>query len=99
VRELRVKGRWRANSGLAILDAALKGLGVAQLPDYYVAGYLESGQLVALLPDTEIRDAAVWALYPKSRHLAPKVRLLVDFLQQGFAESPPVSRPFSHINL
>lgn len=95
VRELRVKGRWRANSGLAVLDATLKGLGIAQLPDYYVAGYLATGELVPLLPAAEIRDAAVWALYPKSRYLAPKVRLLVEFLQQQFSVEPPVSWPFA----
>jgi len=94
VRELRVKGRWRANSGLAVLDAALKGLGVAQLPDYYVAGYIESGELVPILSTLEIRDAAVWALYPKSRHLAPKVRLLVEFMQQAFESEAPAQRPF-----
>ncbi|MCV6589477.1 MAG: LysR family transcriptional regulator [Marinobacterium sp.] len=98
VRELRVRGRWRANSGLAVLDAVLKGLGVAQLPDYYVAGYLQSGQLVALLPHAEIRDAAVWALYPRSRYLAPKVHLLVEFMQQRFAVQPPVSRPLGDLN-
>lgn len=94
VRDLRVRGRWRANSGLAVLDAALKGLGIAQLPDYYVAGYLARGELQPLLPALEIRDAAVWALYPKSRHLAPKVRLLVEFLQQAFSAEPPASRAF-----
>lgn len=94
VRELRVKGRWRANSGLAVLDAALKGLGVAQLPDYYVAGYIETGELVPILSTLEIRDAAVWALYPKSRHLAPKVRLLVEFMQQAFESEAPAQRPF-----
>ena len=95
IKELRVRGRWRANSGLAVLDAALKGMGIAQLPDYYVAGFLKRGELVSLLADVQVRDAAVWALYPKSRHLAPKVRLLVEFLQQVFAEAPPASRPFN----
>lgn len=88
-RELRLKGRWRANSGVAILDAALKGLGIAQLPDYYVSPYLVDGSLKLLLPESEIRDSAVWAVYPKRRHLSPKVRVLVDFLQQRFALSLP----------
>ena len=81
---------------MAVLDAALKGLGVAQLPDYYVAGYIESGELVPILSTLEIRDAAVWALYPKSRHLAPKVRLLVEFIQQAFEAEAPAHKPFSY---
>ncbi|MBY4677344.1 LysR substrate-binding domain-containing protein [Marinobacterium arenosum] len=89
VRELRVRGGWRANAGSAILDAALKGIGIAQLPDYYVDGHLASGALQRLLVTAEIDDAAVWAVYPKSRHLSPKVRLLVDYLQQRFAAGLP----------
>ncbi len=88
-RELRVRGNWRANSGLAIVDAVQKGLGVAQLPDYYVEPQLRSGEIVAVLREYEIRDGAVWAVYPQSRHLSPKVRQLVDFLQQRFAPGPP----------
>lgn len=91
LRELKVKGRWRASSGVAILDAALKGLGLAQLPDYYVESHLRTGALSALLPESEISDLAVWAVYPKRRHLAPKVRVLVDYLQQHFSEQLPWS--------
>jgi len=85
-KELRVSGNWRANSGLAIVDAVRKGLGVAQLPDYYVEQYLESGELVPVLREYEVHDGAVWAVYPQSRHLSPKVRQLVDYLQQRFAD-------------
>lgn len=40
---LRVQGNWRCNSGQAVLDAALRGLGLCQLPDYYVLEHLRSG--------------------------------------------------------
>lgn len=79
-REFRVQGRWQANSGPALLDAALKGLGLAQLPDYYVEPYLQSGELVSVLDAFQHSDTAVWAVYPRHRHLSPKVRLLVDHL-------------------
>ncbi|MFG6667171.1 LysR family transcriptional regulator [Halomonas sp. HNIBRBA4712] len=79
-REVRLEGRWHANSGPALLDAALKGLGLAQLPDYYVAPYLESGELVAVLEPFQHHDTAVWAVYPRHRHLSPKIRQLVDHL-------------------
>ncbi|WP_305857372.1 LysR family transcriptional regulator [Balneatrix alpica] len=85
-RALRVQGNWRANSGPAILDAVLKGLGIAQLPDYYVDPFLASGELIALLEDYQHQDAGVWAVYPKSRHLSPKVRQCVDFLAEAFRQ-------------
>ncbi|WXL27209.1 LysR substrate-binding domain-containing protein [Ectopseudomonas mendocina] len=83
---LRVKGNWRCNSGQAVLEAALRGLGLCQLPDYYVLEHLRSGALVSLLESQQPPDTAVWALYPQQRHLSPKVRQLVDYLKMGLAE-------------
>ncbi|MDD2342486.1 MAG: LysR substrate-binding domain-containing protein, partial [Tolumonas sp.] len=67
-------------SGLALKDAALKGLGIVQLPDYYVQTALAQGSLVSLLETHRLPDDGVWVVYPQNRHLSPKVRLLVDFL-------------------
>ena len=79
-RNLRVNGRLRYNSGVSLTDAALKGLGIVQLPDYYVQQYLKSGELVSILNDFREPDGGIWALYPQNRHLSPKIRLLVDYL-------------------
>ena len=81
-RNLRIRGRIRCNSGHALLDAALKGLGIVQLPDYYVAQALNRGDLVSLLEAHRCEDEGIWALYPQNRLLSPKVRLLLEFLQQ-----------------
>jgi len=80
---VRVEGNWRCNSGQAVLDAALKGLGLCQLPDYYVLEHLRSGALVALLEAHQPPNTAVWALYPQQRHLSPKVRGLIEHLREG----------------
>ncbi len=81
-RSLRVSGSLRYNSGNALLDAVLKGLGLVQLPDFYVQGHLAKGELLELLPEFQPDDEGIWALYPHNRHLSPKVRMLVDFLQK-----------------
>ncbi len=78
-------GNWRCNSGQAVLDAALNGLGLCQLPDYYVLEPLRRGLLVSLLEDNRPPDSAVWAVYPQRRYPLPKVRLLIDSLKQGLA--------------
>ncbi|MCC5880582.1 MAG: LysR family transcriptional regulator [Idiomarina sp.] len=77
---IKPQSRWRCNSGVALLDAARKGLGLAQLPDYYVADDLAQGRLMSVLSDYSATDDGIWALYPQNRHLSPKVRLVVDFL-------------------
>jgi len=79
-RNIKVSGNISCNSGQTLLDAALKGLGIVQLPDYYVEPYIKRGQLIAVLTNYQQSDEAVWALYPHNRHLSPKVRMLVDYL-------------------
>lgn len=81
-RNIKVKGRMRCNNGPALLDAALKGLGLVQLPDYYVEEYLRQGALVSVLDTHRPTQEGIWALYPQNRHLSPKVRLLIKYLRE-----------------
>ena len=84
-RNIKVKGSMSCNSGRALVDAALKGIGIVQLPDYYVFRFIESGELVSLLENLREPDDGVWALYPHNRHLSPKVRMLLDYLGDELA--------------
>ena len=81
-KNLRVSGTVQYNSGHSLVDAALKGLGIVQLPDYYVQQYLASGELVSLLDNYREPEESIWAVYPHNRHLSPKIRLLVDYLAE-----------------
>lgn len=78
--QFKPRGRIACNSGVALLDAAKRGLGLVQLPDYYVEPALKSGLLTSILDDIRQPDDGVWALYPQNRHLSAKVRVLVDYL-------------------
>lgn len=84
-KKIRVSGRLHYNSGLGLLDAAIKGLGMVQLPDYYVRPHLESGELISVLDNFQVPDEGVWAVYPQNRHLSPKIRALVDFLYENLS--------------
>ena len=84
-RNVRIKGNLSCNSGHALVDAAIKGLGIIQLPDYYVNPFIASGELVSLLENNRQADEGIWALYPHNRHLSPKVRMLLDFLGDKLA--------------
>ncbi|WP_278069749.1 LysR family transcriptional regulator [Brevundimonas sanguinis] len=86
---LRPTGRWRCNSGAAVLDAALQGLGLCQLPDFYVAEALASGALVSLLDGARPPDEGVWAVHPHPRHVPPKVRAMIDWLHESLAQRSP----------
>jgi DNA-binding transcriptional LysR family regulator len=91
-REVRVEGPWESNSGPALLDAALKGLGLAQLPDYYVDPYLASGELVSVLDAYRHDDSAVWAVTPQHRHRSTKIRQFIDFLAEHLSARLPGRR-------
>ncbi len=84
---VRVRGSLHCNSGLALVDAALKGIGLVQLPDYYVTPYLASGALVALLERNRASDEGIWALYPQNRHLSVKVRTMIAHLRTALSET------------
>jgi DNA-binding transcriptional LysR family regulator len=79
-KNIRVAGKLRCNSGSVLVDAALKGLGIVQLPDYYIKEHLANGSLITLLDNYKGPDEGIWAIYPQNRHLSPKIRLLVDYL-------------------
>lgn len=87
-KEVRVSSRWRSNSGPALLDAVRKGLGIAQLPDYYVADDLARGDLVPLLTQYQYPYSGVWLVYPKVRQPSPKLQSVCDYLIQHFKTDP-----------
>ncbi|MGR5471119.1 LysR substrate-binding domain-containing protein, partial [Vibrio astriarenae] len=68
-KSMRVSGRIKCNSGFALVDAAKRGLGLVQLPDYYVQEALDNGELVEVLTDYRDDREGIWALYPQNRNL------------------------------
>ena len=86
IQTVRVSGRIKYNSGNALHDAALAGLGLVQLPGYYVRESLAQGQLVEVLSSFRDKRESVWALFPSNRNMAPKVRLLVDYLAEHLVD-------------
>ena len=79
---IKVQGKLRCNSGSALLDAALKGIGIVQLSDYYLLPYINSGELVPILDEFREPAEGIWAVYPQNRYLSPKIRLLIDYLAE-----------------
>ncbi|WP_109355476.1 LysR substrate-binding domain-containing protein [Sphingorhabdus sp. EL138] len=86
-RHIPITGNIRCNSGASLVDAALKGIGIIQLPDYYVKAELESGRLVAILDNFRTSDDGIWAIYPHNRQLSPKVRLLIEYLNRNLPKN------------
>lgn len=82
-KHVSVAGSLRCNSGIALIDAALKHIGIVQLPDYYVEQYVQRQQLINVLEPFKIPDEGVWAVYPDKLYLPAKTRLLMEYLAKN----------------
>jgi DNA-binding transcriptional LysR family regulator len=87
-RTVPVRGRIRYSNAEACLCAAEAGLGLACVPAFVAGDAIRSGRVSRLLRAFETEPYGVHALYPHSRHLAAKVRLLVDFLTARYRGTP-----------
>ncbi|MCP3142418.1 LysR family transcriptional regulator [Pyxidicoccus xibeiensis] len=79
------RSRLRLDSGEAIRDAAVAGLGIAYLPGFLVDEDLASGRLEALLPSCEQETVPIMAIYPSKRHLPAKVRRFIDLMVEKWS--------------
>lgn len=83
-----VRGRIHLSNADACVAAAEAGLGVTQVPSFVAGDAIHAGRLVPLLGGMEPPPVPVQAVYPPGRHLALKVRALVDFLAERFRGEP-----------
>jgi len=79
------RSRLRLDSGEALRDAAVSGLGIAFLPDFLVAEDLAAGRLVQVLPELDAGDVEIMAMYPSKRYLEPRVRRFIDLMVDELA--------------
>lgn len=80
---VRVTPRMRSNSGDTCRAAALGGAGIVLQPEFLVGEDVARGALVALLPQWRVPEFGVHAVYPSRRHVAPKLRRMIDYLAQA----------------
>nr|WP_269766763.1 LysR substrate-binding domain-containing protein [Burkholderia ubonensis] len=71
----------------AIHASAVAGLGIGAFTHLTVRGDIERGRLVHVLPGHTLAKRKYYALYPKSRHVPPKVRAFVDFMADLYAQN------------
>jgi DNA-binding transcriptional LysR family regulator len=81
-----------ANNLEAMRDMAAAGLGLVLLPEYLAARPLKDGRLVPALFGATPRPDAIWAVYPFTHHVSPKVRAFMDHLVAAFAPPLPWQR-------
>lgn len=89
VTTVKTNARLKLDNGEALRDAAAFGNGITISSYWSIYEYLKTGKLVQILKDYPlITDTAIWAVYPSSRMLAPKVRVFIDFLLEKYGDRP-----------
>ena len=76
----------RSNNGDVCRAGALQHQGIILQPSFIVGADLASGALVELLPAYRAAELGIHAVYASRRHVAPKVRLLIELLVAWFRE-------------
>ena len=84
-----VRPKLQTNDGAAICQAAIAGGGIAMIADYLSGQALQAGELVEVLQDFEIPGIWLKALVPSNRLALPRVRMLLDFLEQNLKPMAP----------
>ncbi len=89
---VRTRGRIQANNGDALLDAAIRGLGISYQPTFVAAEALRDGRVEAILQDYPPMEMGLYAIFPGGRYVPYRVRALVDFLGMRIGDNPEWDR-------
>lgn len=85
---VRPRAALRVNNGLIMRDAALAGLGLTLLPNFFAHACLRDGSLVSIDVGAEAEGAELHIAYPRERSASAKVAALTDSLRRSFGEPP-----------
>lgn len=102
---LRGKTRWErelpvkllANSPELLMRMAVTGAGIAASTERFAGQFLQTGELVRILPEWAFPQVTGWAVFPGRRLMPAKTRVFLDMLETVFADGltsdSPSSRP------
>jgi DNA-binding transcriptional LysR family regulator len=92
---VRIGGGLHLNNLLSLRDAALAGLGIADLPAYLVGDDLRAGRLVSVLDDFVATQRTIHAIYIQSPFIPARVREFIRRLADEFADAAAPKRKLS----
>jgi DNA-binding transcriptional LysR family regulator len=83
--QVAVRGRIVANNGIALTEAATRGMGIARQPDFIAKPYIKRKKVRSILENFEAKPLGIYAVLPSNRYVPHRVRVLIDYLAQRFA--------------
>jgi len=85
---VKVSGSMITDNPDVILESAVSGLGITNLPSFIISDAIRSGELKLLLQDYETPEMALYAVYASRKHLPVKVRVFIDFIKERISDPP-----------
>ncbi len=76
------------NNARIAKEWAINGRGIAICPDFVLQQDVENGRLVKLLDEYSMNTHPINAVYLEGNVLPRKVRALIDFVVEEFAQRP-----------
>jgi DNA-binding transcriptional LysR family regulator len=93
--EVKVSGRFRANSARILIKGCLAGLGIALMPEVLVAAHIHSGRLVVVLPDYRREGVDLNVILPTRQQIPTAVLAFVEFAAEKLMSITGAQRPQS----
>jgi len=85
---IRPEGHLRSDSGEAVVQWAIAGLGIADGRSFPVSDAIENGTLEPLLLDYPTPEYGIYVVRPPGLYVSAKVRALIDTLVERFGGEP-----------
>lgn len=82
-----VKGNFQSDNGDVLLEVALSGGGLVQLPNWMVDEHINTGRLQQVLGEYSGQNLPFNAIYPQTRYVPLKVRCFIDFMKRKLSDS------------
>jgi DNA-binding transcriptional LysR family regulator len=85
---VNVSAKIVANNGDFLRDMAIAGHGIVPIPTFICWQAIITGELVPILSDYKLPQLNAYAVYPQTRYLSQRARMLIDFLVECFGDNP-----------
>jgi DNA-binding transcriptional LysR family regulator len=79
--QIQFRHSFSVNTAHMAKIAALAGAGITIVPDFAAAEEIKNGRLIHVLPDWTIASKEIFAVFPHSRFIPAKIRVLIDNLK------------------
>ena len=80
IEEQEIHVRHALDDGEMMLRSVLDGCGLAQFPTWLVQEHLDSGALATVLDDYAGATMPIHVIWPRTRYIQPKLRVVIDAL-------------------